>query len=238
MPAFNESEGISSFLAEINSHLHGFSATFVVVDDCSTDATSQVLHEIKEQAVLNLEVIRNERNLGHGPSTKKALLAGLALGAEVVVACDGDGQINGEDVCRIANTVNEAGVNYVEGVRLSRSDAVYRRVVSHITRLLVYVRCRKLPRDANTPFRAYRRETLSSVMNSGQIGDVVPNMDISAYVRNTGVSLVEISIRSRPRRGADVIGSTWARGSSFLPSRRFFRFCVKAMVDWKRRSLR
>lgn len=236
MPAFNESEGISGFLEELASELPRDSVNFFVVDDCSTDSTLEVLHKTKEQSRLSINVLVNNRNLGHGPSTVRALAAGLNSGAQVIAACDGDGQVSGADMRRIIDRLELGDVVYVEGVRVSRGDAFYRRAVSQAIRFLVLLRCRKLPRDANTPFRAYRRESLAAILGSGRVGDVIPNLDIATYVRISDMKLAELPVQARPRRGSDVTGSTWGRGMSILPNRNFIRFCIRAVIDWKRRA--
>ena len=236
MPVFNESEGIKLFLEEIDLSLKKYLVKFFVVEDCSTDSTLEVLDEAVKERALHLDVIHNERNCGHGPSTIKALLAGLNSGAEVIVSCDGDGQISGADLERMTDLFDDCGAVYVEGVRFSRSDVYYRRLVSFATRVLVYFRCRQVPRDANTPFRAYHRQTLAQVLSSGQIGLFVPNLDISAYIRNSKIKITELDVTSLPRRGSEPTGSTWGSRDSLLPSLKFLQFCFKAMIDWTRKS--
>jgi len=235
MPAFNESAGIKEFLLELAEQFDAVSVKFLIVDDCSTDSTWDVLQQISASGLFDLEMTRNERNLGHGPSTIKALTAGLESGQSVIVACDGDGQIGGADMRKVVDALDIDDVVVVEGVRVARRDALFRRVVSQATRLLVFLRTGKLPRDANTPFRAYRRSALEVVLQSGRIGEIVPNLDISTYVRTVGMKVLELSVNSRPRRGPSTLGSTWSGGNRWIPSRKFVMFCFRALRDWVRR---
>ena len=235
MPVFNESSGIEEFVLELAEHFHAKSTKFFVVDDCSTDSTWEVLQQMSCSGQFDMEIARNQRNLGHGPTTIKALTAGLESGKSVIVACDGDGQISGMDMKRIVDALDADDVDAVEGVRIARRDASFRRVVSQVTRMLVRLRSGVLPLDANTPFRAYRRSTLDVVLRSGQIGQVVPNLDISAYVRSVGIKVLELSVDSRPRRGPNMLGSTWSGGHRWIPSRKFVTFCLRALRDWRRK---
>lgn len=237
MPAFNEAEGISDFIHDLNANLSDYRRQFIVVDDCSTDSTGQVLRVIKLMGEVDLEVMRNHENRGHGLSTRLALSLGARAGSDVVLACDGDGQISGMDAKKLVDGLVNSDVMVVEGCRIERSESTYRAVVSLVARFLVFLRCGSFPKDANSPFRAYRSEALKLILRNDSIGGLVPNLHISAFIRKQGLSRREISVKSLPRRGSVTVGSTWTNNKwSFLPSRRFVKFCVRAIIDWKQRS--
>lgn len=238
MPAFNEEEGIASFIRELDASLSHYRRRFIVVDDCSTDSMSRVLLSVRESGSISLEVVRNPTNQGHGPSTVSALSLGARSGSDLVLACDGDGQIMGTDARKLVDRLQESRAAVVEGVRVGRSDSLYRKIVTLATRLLVFSRCGSMPKDANSPFRAYRAEILASILMNDRIGGLVPNLHISAHVRNHEMRLLEIPVTSIPRRGSTTVGSTWVRKQSKWPSRRFLKFCTQAVVDWTRRSSR
>lgn len=65
MPAWNEAEGIGVFIRELNKSLLPWSPSFVVVDDCSTDGTAQVVRELATRGI-DISVISNAENRGHG----------------------------------------------------------------------------------------------------------------------------------------------------------------------------
>ena len=46
MPVFNEEQGITEFINELNQNV--LSAHFIVVDDCSTDSTGKALYLLSE----------------------------------------------------------------------------------------------------------------------------------------------------------------------------------------------
>jgi glycosyltransferase involved in cell wall biosynthesis len=233
MPAWNEAEGITGFLVELSSALEGLDPRFVVVDDCSTDQTSDAVLSAGAQGV-DVTCLVNDVNSGHGPSTMRALRAGLASGADVVVAIDGDGQFTGPDVRRVVDALLGGTALVVEGVRTSRSDAAYRRLTSEVTRGLVWTRSRTLPADANTPLRAYRPSALTRLLERVPPDAMTPNLIISALSRRWHMPLVEVPVLSRPRRGASAEGTTWGARRASLPSRRFVGFCVKAAGEWVR----
>ena len=183
---------------------------------------------------LPITVRSNEVNLGHGPTTIRALRAGLDAQAEVVVAVDGDGQFRGSDIARLVGILQTSGCDVVEGVRTSRSDPLFRRVTSVVTRGLVWLRVRKSPRDANTPLRVYRPEVLADVLATLPDDAMTPNLLISAWTRRTGVALREEFVDSLDRRGDTAHGSSWQARHQLIPSRRFVTFCLKAGLQWVR----
>ena len=231
MPAWNEAEGIAGFLRELNDDLSRFDPTFIVVDDCSADDTADVVRAVAASGV-QVEVHTNDRNLGHGPSTLRALRLGLDMNPDAIVALDGDGQFVGSDVASVVEKLLTSQADVVEGVRRERNDPLYRRGVSAATRGLVWARTRQHPADANTPLRAYGPIVLSQLLAVLPPLASTPNLLISAICRRSGLRIMEIPVRSIPRRGSDQQGSTWKNRSKSLPSRRFVDFCTNATREW------
>jgi len=232
MPAFNEAEGIGEFLHELNTELQPWNPTFTVVDDCSLDNTSDVVTETAATGV-SVSVVSNSINSGHGPSTIRALSAGVASGAPIILAMDGDGQFVASDVRRVLEVLADgAGTDIVEGVRSQRDDPWFRKAVSFGTQVLVWSRTGQLPADANTPLRAYRRAALEQLLGAIPENAMTPNLLVSVMSRRGAFTLTQVQVRSRPRRGASDVGTTWGRGGRLLPSSRFVTFCWNAGKQW------
>jgi len=234
MPAHNEASGIASFLTEIQNSFEGLPCKYVVVDDASSDGTAGVVGGLVD---LDAIVLENHLNLGHGPSTLLALGEALATGAPFVIAVDGDGQFLGVDVRRVYDLIADGNVDVVEGVRTARGDPLFRRVTSLSTRLLVASRCGAVPRDANTPLRAYRAEVLRELLTYISPDTLTPNLFVSALVRKKNFLVLEVDVTSLPRRGVSIESVTWRAQFKVVPSRRFVKFCADATFQWVRRSI-
>jgi len=233
MPVYNESQGIIEFLNELASSLTDFNTTFIVVDDCSTDNTFGVLSECSRASGPRLQVFRNPRNLGHGESTLLALKLAIQARPDFVLAADGDGHIRGVDAQRLVARITEGGFAVCEGVRIGRSEAKYRKVISVVTRVLVRSRSKESPRDANTPFRAYQYSALSLILSSDNVFGCVPNLRISEFCRRSKMLIDEVEVEWRPRFGGRGRGSTsWGKENRYLPSKKLLIFCVKAGNEW------
>jgi dolichol-phosphate mannosyltransferase len=96
MPVYNEASGIGEFVDEVASAMSTYHIRFVVADDCSTDDTLQVLTDLSTSH--QVQVFPGKRNMGHGPTTLRALQESLTYQPDVVVAVDGDGQFTGGDM--------------------------------------------------------------------------------------------------------------------------------------------
>jgi len=233
MPAFNESSGITDFLNDLNSEFDAFSPKFFVIDDKSTDGMQRILDDLSRKNP-RIKTLRNEANLGHGPSTVKALRIGLESGSDYIVAVDGDGQFLGKEVAETFKILISAPYDVVEGVRTFRSNPTYRQFVSAVTRLLVFFRCGKFPKDANTPLRAYRRPSLEFLLSEFDDAIPVPNLLISVKVRKSKLSVCEHPVVSISRRGDDENSVSWNNKISFFPSLTFIRFSLNATKSfWK-----
>lgn len=232
MPVFNEAEGIAEFIHELDAHLASFHAVYFVVDDHSSDSTPEILKELVLRFGSKLQVIRNERNLGHGPSTVTALKLGVSAGREFVLSVDGDGQITGSDARRLVEAISSTNCEVAEGVRLMRREPMYRKVVSMLTKLLVWIRSGVLPRDANTPFRIYRNSVISHILESIDISGSTPNLKISEICRRNQLHIKQLEVVWRPRRASSSTGTMWGPRRTVLPSRKFVAFCLKAGFEW------
>jgi glycosyltransferase involved in cell wall biosynthesis len=229
MPVYNEADGIAEFLMEIDESLEGM--TVIVVNDCSTDTTLEVVESLKLQNV-DLRVVSNERNVGHGPTTLRALELGLASGADAIIAVDGDGQVDANQIGGLLQAFVTSSCDIVEGIRSDRHETAYRRFTSWATRVVTQIRVKRSVPDANTPFRVYQRDALEKVLTCLPTTSMVPNLWITVVSRRTNVKIMTYTISTRPRRGAVAGGSTWGRSPASLPSRRFIRFCARAFIEW------
>lgn len=83
LPVFNEVAHVCDVLREVRR----YSQDVLVVDDGSTDGTSERLAELA-----GIQVVRHPNNLGYGAALKTAFDYGLQQGYDVLVTIDCDGQ--------------------------------------------------------------------------------------------------------------------------------------------------
>ena len=237
MPVHNESEGIQEFLNEIAQAFEDVHFSFVVIDDLSSDDTFALLNRIKAENRFPIFVESNEINIGHGPSTLKALSKAKTLETDFVIAVDGDGQFLGSEMRQLFDQTSKNYGQVGEGVRTHRSDPTFRKFTTQLTRILVGSRCGSHPVDANTPLRVYPSTYLAELLAVLPTGLLTPNLYISAYSRLTGKEILEMKVHSLPRRGTSSSGTMWKARTQILPSKRFIKFCIAASSQWFKVSL-
>lgn len=236
MPAYNEAEGITEFIDEIREHVAPLAArvTFAVADDRSTDATVAALSGIDD-----VEVRPQPVNRGHGPTAIAAYQAGLALDPDLLVHVDGDGQFLGPDFARLILAAESTGADVVHGVRHSRTDAWYRRVLTSAVGLMIAAAAGRRVPDVNTPLRAYRPDALRPLLDALPADALVPHVHFSLAEARAGFRVRYLSVRSIPRRGASANGTMWGSGvKALVPPPRLRQFAVAALREAWQLSLR
>jgi len=155
IPAYNEAATIRQVVKAALLH----SPLVIVVDDGSSDGTAAQLEDI------NVEVLRNEINLGKAGSLWRGLQHAISKGAEAVITLDGDGQHNPHD---IPDLLNEARINpqaVVIGARLlNRENAPKARLfANNFADFWVSWAAGQFVQDSQSGFRLYPRSLIENV---------------------------------------------------------------------------
>lgn len=235
IPAYNESEGIAEFLTEIDRTLspHVDSLTLVVVDDASTDGTAEVVESLRGELKGQLVLVPMERNSGHGPALLEAYRQALACGPEYVIAVDGDGQFLGADLRRALVLLRDGG-DGVCGVRRFRYDPWFRMIMTRVLRLYISVAFGVPTRDANCPLRGYRAALLDELLKWVPDRASIPNVELAILAARRGVTLVEVDVNHRVRRGTAQTGTMFASADRLGTAKRLLRFSWRAWQESRR----
>lgn len=117
LPAHNEAAHIGAVISSIPSWVQ----RIIVVDDCSTDATADVVGELDD---LRVHVIRHERNTGVGGAMKTGYREAVAGGADIVAKLDADGQMRPDELERLVEPLILGLADYCKGNRFYFRGAV------------------------------------------------------------------------------------------------------------------
>lgn len=163
LPVFNEESHVAEVLSEVLQHV----SEVLVVDDGSSDRTSEIL----SQQFPSVHVVRHEANRGYGAALKTAFAFAVRYGYDVLVTMDCDGQHEPQLVTQIASLVNDSSnpVDLVSGSRYLKSfgdnsipPEERRAINAQITRCL-NERLGLSITDAFCGFKAYRVSALSDL---------------------------------------------------------------------------
>jgi dolichol-phosphate mannosyltransferase len=110
IPAYNEEHTIAAVIARVESVvLQGMNKEIIVVDDASTDRTSDVL-----KAIPNVRVIRHSRNAGKGAALRTGIHAATG---DVVIFQDADLEYAPEDYPAVIHPLVQGHCDAVMGSR-------------------------------------------------------------------------------------------------------------------------
>ena len=186
LPVFNEFSHVNPVLDEVVR----YAADVLVVDDGSTDGTSDLL-----KARTDVRVIRHEKNRGYGAALITAFEYAVANRYDVLVTIDCDGQHEpqriGQLVAACANADMVSGSRYLRSDDVSRAPAERRQINTQITRELNECLGLSLT-DAFCGFKAYRVPALAKL----SITEPGYGMPLELWVKavHEGLRIVEIPV--------------------------------------------
>lgn len=113
IPCYKVSNKINGVLKSLPS----FIDSIYLIDDCCPDHSTDGL---QDNNVLNLNIIKNQINLGVGGAVKVGYRKALLDGNDVIVKIDGDGQMRGMDIIKLISPILDKRADYVKGNRFLR----------------------------------------------------------------------------------------------------------------------
>jgi len=193
IPAYNEESSIAAVVAELAAAHPEFD--YIVVNDCSTDATLQVL-ESGSMNRLNLVC-----NLGIGGGVQTGYRYALERGYDVAVQMDGDGQhdpayleaivspvVGGEaDVCIGSRFIDKTGFQ----------TSFMRRLGIRFLSLIIRLSCGVAVTDVTSGFRACNRRMILHYAQHYAQDYPEPEAIVSAALYGFKVADVPVAMRER-----------------------------------------
>ena len=161
MPAYNEASVIGEVLASMPKHFSGIDKiTTLVVDDCSTDNTREV---VKSMGVC---CISHEMNLGAGGATTTGLEAARELDADIVVTVDSDGQHSMTEIADLIAPIVNGEADFVLGSRLinvSKNMPLIKKFGNNLFNIVTYVFFGIWVTDSQSGFKALSKKALKDI---------------------------------------------------------------------------
>ena len=121
VPAYNEEK----LIGRVIETMPGFVDRIYVVDDCSADATCEIVRDYRNgtAGTDRLYLIEQKENQGVGAAISAGYQRALADGMDVVAVMAGDAQMDPDELPQIVGPVARGETDYVKGNRLISGDA-------------------------------------------------------------------------------------------------------------------
>jgi glycosyltransferase involved in cell wall biosynthesis len=186
IPCLNE----ETFIADIVTRAKKYADKLIVVDDGSTDATSEVAK------AAGAEVIRHKTNQGAGAATKTAFEAAKRSHADILVTLDGDGQHNPDEIPQLLAPILKGEADLVIGSRFLHPNLhqmrKYRKFGIDVITFLYNFGSKVRVSDSQCCFRAQNRKLIEAV-NITEAGFSF-SVQVLIQARGKGFTIKEVPV--------------------------------------------
>lgn len=221
IPAYNESETIKSVIEEWYplTEKYGEGSRMAIVNDGSKDNTLEIALKLAEKYP-RLTVL-DKPNGGHGSAVIYGYKYALDKGADYVFQTDSDGQTRPEEFEQF--WINREKYDMVIGERSGRQDGFSRVFVTKTLRLVLRVIFGVWVKDANTPYRLMKADSLRSCLDLFDDDYNLPNVIISVAMKKSNKPVLFRHITFRPRQG----------GKNSINMKKIIKIGMQALKDFK-----
>ena len=189
MPVYNEEAGLATILERVAAV--DVDKEIIVVDDCSSDRTAEILAEVE---IPELRSVRHPVNRGKGAAIRSALQA--ATGDAVIIQ-DADLEYDPQDYHALLEPLISGKADVVYGVRSFANQKLLLRLgnqfLTWLTNLLYGVRLG----DMETCYKLMRIEVARRLDLECNRFDLEP--EITAKIIRMGIPIHEVPISYDPR---------------------------------------
>ncbi len=207
IPVFNEEEGIAECISSVDNELKKAKVSYeiIIVNDCSTDRTGQILSHIK-----GIKVVNHIKNHGYGASIKSGIKE--AKGDWILIT-DADGTYSYSAVPELIKETQN--YDMVIGARIKKGAKIpllRRPAKFFIKKLAEYLSGAEIP-DINSGLRIFNKEIAHRFMTLFPDGfSFTVTITISSIVNGYNIKYVPVDYKKRKGK------------SSIKPLRDFFGF--------------
>lgn len=209
MPCYNEAESLPLILAKVRAV--PIDKEIIVVDDCSSDNTPDVL----AAELLNdprMRVVRHDRNRGKGAAVRTGI---TQASGDIIIIQDADLEYDPNDYHEVVGPIMDGRVNVVFGSRfMGRHTGMYfwnalgNKFLTFLTNFLFNCWIS----DMETCYKAFRADIIKNIPLESNDFRIEPEITAKILLRKHRIYEVPVSY----------IGRTYEEGKKMKPSQGFW----------------
>jgi glycosyltransferase involved in cell wall biosynthesis len=218
IPVYNERGTIAEVIRRVQEQ--PFEKEIIVVDDCSTDGTRDLLQGT--QWPDNVHLLYHRKNQGKGAAIRTAL---GTVSKDIIIIQDADLEYNPNDFAIVLKPILDGVADVVYGSRflgIHRSFMLHHYVGNKLLTLTTNLLYNNMLTDMETGYKAFRAPVLMGVRLRSNRFDFEP--EITAKVLKRGYRIYEVPIYYAGRDYAEGKKITWRDGFSAMWALIRFRF--------------
>jgi undecaprenyl-phosphate 4-deoxy-4-formamido-L-arabinose transferase len=203
VPVFNEEKVLPELIRRCLDACDSMGNSFeiILVDDGSSDASSEIISAAAEHSEGGVVGVLLNRNYGQ----HAAVMAGFAESrGDIVVTLDADLQNPPEEVPNLVRKIDE-GFDVIGTVRTPRQDTLFRRAASRIVNRAARKATGVIMHDYGCMLRAYRRHVVDAMLRCHERSTFIP-----ALANSFARSAAEIEVRHADRPHGDSKYGLWS----------------------------
>ncbi len=189
IPVYNEEETVEEVINRVAAV--DMEKEIIVVDDCSTDKTPEILSALRQQGLV---IISHERNRGKGAAIKTALAA--ASGYAVIIQ-DADLEYDPQDYYRLTQPFLEGKAKVVYGVRSLEEQKWHMRWGNRFLTMVTNLLYGSKLQDMETCYKLMARDVIDGIELRSDGFDI--EAEITAKILKKSYDICQVPIWYSPR---------------------------------------
>ncbi len=211
VPAHNESGNIEGVISDIRKNFS--EADMLVINDCSTDNTEEILKN------LGVNHVNNVFNVGYAMSIQTGIKYAQQNGYQYVVQMDADGQHAAKDARKLYDEATKSGSDIIIGSRYITKTGYkcpfMRRIGTKLFEITIRIFCHKKISDPLSGFQCIN----SNVMKLYSRSDFYPEFPDANLVMEMlyrGFSIKEVPVTMRLRTQGESMHSGFIKPVKYM----------------------
>jgi len=214
IPVFNEKATIKSVIEGVNNAKIDLSKEIIIIDDCSTDGTKELLRNISDKSI---KIFFHQENMGKGAAIRTGLKNATG---DIILIQDADLEYDPSEYEKLLKPLIENKAKVVYGTRIEAIQKNIRNMnkLHYLGNLFLTFATNifygaKIT-DMETGYKVFRKEVIKNINLRARRFDFEP--EITAKILKQGYKIHEVPIDFKARKFNEGKKITWIDGIKAL----------------------